>query len=105
MYMSRFKDKCVCVRGGVWVYVRVLRCAGKAGNPFQTTQGNRLSCRDQEGRRGSEEAVPVDATEESDLAQQYGVRGYPTIKFFKNGDTASPKEYTGANAALSFPCR
>ena len=27
------------------------RCAGKAGNPFQTTQGNRLSCRDQEGRR------------------------------------------------------
>ena len=35
-----------------------LRCAGKAGNPFHTTQGNRLSCRDQEGRRGSEEAVP-----------------------------------------------
>ena len=28
------------------------------GDPFQTTQGNRLSCRDQEGRRGSEEAVP-----------------------------------------------
>ena len=28
------------------------------GNPFQTTQGNRLSCRDQEGRGGSEEAVP-----------------------------------------------
>ena len=25
---------------------------------IQTTQGNRLSCRDQEGRRGSEEAVP-----------------------------------------------
>ena len=23
----------------------ILRCAGKAGNPFQTTQGNRLSCR------------------------------------------------------------
>uniref|UniRef100_A0A287AQH8 protein disulfide-isomerase n=1 Tax=Sus scrofa TaxID=9823 RepID=A0A287AQH8_PIG len=37
----------------------------------------------------------VDATEESDLAQQYGVRGYPTIKFFKDGDTASPREYTG----------
>ena len=33
----------------------ILRCAGKAGNPFQNTQGNRLSCRDQEGRRGSEE--------------------------------------------------
>ena len=27
----------------------LLRCAGKSGNPFQTTQGNRLSCRDQEG--------------------------------------------------------
>ena len=36
----------------------LLRCAWKAGNPFQTTQGNRLSCRDQEGRRGSDEAVP-----------------------------------------------
>ena len=36
----------------------ILRCPGKAWNPFQTTQGNRLSCRDQEGRRGSEEAVP-----------------------------------------------
>ena len=36
----------------------ILRCAGKAGNPFQTTQGNRLSCHDQEGRRGSDEAVP-----------------------------------------------
>ena len=38
----------------------ILRCAGKAGNPFQTTQGNRLSCREQEGRRGSDEAVPGD---------------------------------------------
>ena len=36
----------------------ILRCAGKAGNPFQTSQGNRLSCRDQEGRTGSDEAVP-----------------------------------------------
>ena len=35
-----------------------LRCARKAGNPFQTKQGNRLSCRDQEGRRGSDEVVP-----------------------------------------------
>lgn len=42
----------------------------------------------------------MDATEESDLAQQYGVRGYPTIKFFKNGDTASPKEYTGVTTTL-----
>ena len=29
----------------------ILRCAGKAGNPFQAKQGNQLSCRDQEGRR------------------------------------------------------
>ena len=36
----------------------IRRFAGNVGNPFQTTQGNRLSCRDQEGRRGSEEAVP-----------------------------------------------
>ena len=36
----------------------ILTCARKARNPFQTTQGNRLSCREQEGRRGTEEAVP-----------------------------------------------
>ena len=35
-----------------------LRCAGKAGNPFQTKQGHRPSCRDQEGRWGSDEVVP-----------------------------------------------
>ena len=35
----------------------ILRCAGKAGNPFQTTKGNRHSCRHQEGRRGSDEVV------------------------------------------------
>ena len=29
----------------------ILMCAWKAGNPLQTSQGNRLSCRDQEGRR------------------------------------------------------
>lgn len=36
----------------------------------------------------------VDATEESELAQEFGVRGYPTIKFFK-GEKDSAKEYTG----------
>ena len=36
----------------------ILRCARKVGNPFQTKQGSRPSCRDQEGRRGSEEVVP-----------------------------------------------
>ena len=28
----------------------ILRCAGKAGNTFHTKKGNRLPCRDQEGR-------------------------------------------------------
>ena len=36
----------------------ILRCAGKVWNPFQTKQRNRPSCRDQEGRRGSDEVVP-----------------------------------------------
>ena len=36
-----------------------LRCVGKAGNPFQTTQGIRHSCPDQEARRGSDEVVPA----------------------------------------------
>ena len=36
----------------------ILRCAGKAGNPFQTRQGIRLSCRVPEVRRFSDEAVP-----------------------------------------------
>ena len=35
----------------------ILRCAGKAGNPFQTTQGNRLSCRDQEGMKSEREVA------------------------------------------------
>ncbi|XP_076149747.1 protein disulfide-isomerase [Alosa pseudoharengus] len=41
----------------------------------------------------------VDATEEADLAQEYGVRGYPTIKFFKGGEKESPKEYSAGRTA------
>lgn len=44
----------------------------------------------------------VDATEETELAQEYGVRGYPTIKFFKGGDKESPKEYSGGCLSLFF---
>ena len=36
----------------------LLRCDGNVGFPFQKKQGNRPSCRDQEGRRGSDEVVP-----------------------------------------------
>ena len=35
----------------------ILRCAGKIGNPLQMKQGIRPSCRDQEGRRGSDDVV------------------------------------------------
>lgn len=34
----------------------------------------------------------VDATQEQELAENFGVRGYPTLKFFKNG---SPVDYSG----------
>lgn len=34
----------------------------------------------------------VDATEESDLSEKFEVRGYPTLKFFKNG---VPRDYSG----------
>src|SRR5574340_1276207 len=36
----------------------ILRCDRKVGNPFQTKQGSRASCPDQEGRKGSEEGLP-----------------------------------------------
>ncbi|CAH0398847.1 unnamed protein product [Chilo suppressalis] len=38
----------------------------------------------------------VDATQEQDLAENYGVRGYPTLKFFRKG---SPIDYTGGRQA------
>lgn len=44
----------------------------------------------------------VDATEESELAQEFGVRGYPTIKFFKGGEKENPKEYSGERYQPQF---
>lgn len=34
----------------------------------------------------------VDATEQQALSEEHGVRGYPTLKFFRNG---TPMEYNG----------
>lgn len=38
----------------------------------------------------------VDATEEQSLAEEFGIRGYPTLKFFRSG---SPIDYNGGRQA------
>lgn len=38
----------------------------------------------------------VDATEESELAEQNAIKGYPTLKFYRNG---KPIDYTGGRTA------
>ena len=50
----------------------ILRCPGKAGNPFQSTLGNRLSCRVPQGRRVSVETVPGPSVFPS---REHGVSG------------------------------
>jgi len=41
----------------------------------------------------------VDATEHSSLGEKYGVRGYPTLKFFRNGQAS---EYSGGRQAADI---
>ena len=40
----------------------------------------------------------VDATEEKELANRFGIRGFPTIKFFIKG-TSAPIDYEGGRTA------
>jgi protein disulfide-isomerase A6 len=40
----------------------------------------------------------VDATEAGELADQFGVKGYPTIKFFPKG-SLTPEDYDGGRTA------
>src|SRR5574337_622577 len=64
----------------------ILRCDQKLGNPFQTKQGSRPSCRDQEARRGSEEVVP----------ENLG---------FLSRETGMPGNFVGAHQGCQVPFR
>mmetsp|Transcript_5793 Transcript_5793/g.18430 ORF Transcript_5793/g.18430 Transcript_5793/m.18430 type:complete len:429 (+) Transcript_5793:3-1289(+) len=51
--------------------------------------------------KGIVRVVAVDATVEQQLATQYGVQGYPTIKVF-GADKAHPSDYQGAREASAI---
>lgn len=40
-----------------------------------------------------------DATTDGALADRFGVKGYPTIKYFPKGETKSPEDYNGGRTA------
>ncbi|OMH84084.1 Protein disulfide-isomerase like 2-1 [Zancudomyces culisetae] len=39
----------------------------------------------------------VDCTQQESLCTKYKIQGYPTVMWFKNGNTASPLEYNDLN--------
>lgn len=41
----------------------------------------------------------VDCTEQQELCMSQGIRGYPSLKTFKDHDVANPKDYEGARSA------
>ena len=49
--------------------------------------------------KGKVKLGTVDATVFQELANQYGVRGYPTIKYFPAGAKSGPEEYDGGRTA------
>jgi protein disulfide-isomerase A6 len=42
--------------------------------------------------------IAIDATEAPKLSQQYGIQGYPTLKWFPKGSN-DPEDYTGGRTA------
>ncbi len=49
--------------------------------------------------KGKVKLGAVDATVHQSLAQQYGVQGYPTIKYFPSGVKKGPEEYDGGRTS------
>jgi len=52
--------------------------------------------------KGKVKLGAVDATQFPDLAQRYGVRGYPTIKYFPAGAKLDAEEYGGGRTAADI---
>lgn len=50
--------------------------------------------------KGKAVLADVDATVEKELAQEYGIRGFPTLKLFSNGEVIS--DYKGARSKDAF---